>query len=175
MTKKQKRWLALGGVALAVGLLAWAFWPRTFAQTVGEGYDPSQIWEMQVTLNDVADPDRSRAVVLSAGDPALEEALSILNGQRYRPIYHWGAITGKSVPLDYYIAGFLVFDKEGDGYPASFFYFSGNREAVLSRLDGEGRSYRVEQAFQQELLDLLLAQPYTQKNPVEQEEPMTVS
>lgn len=59
MTKKQKRWLALGGVALAVGLLAWAFWPRTFAQTVGEGYDPSQIWEMQVTLNDVADPDRS--------------------------------------------------------------------------------------------------------------------
>ena len=47
MTKKQKRWLALGGVALAVGLLAWAFWPRTFAQTVGEGYDPSQIWEMQ--------------------------------------------------------------------------------------------------------------------------------
>ncbi len=38
-------------------------WPRTFAQTVGEGYDPSQIWEMQVTLNDVADPDRSRAVV----------------------------------------------------------------------------------------------------------------
>ena len=175
MTKKQKRWLALGGVALAVGLLAWAFWPRTFAQTVGEGYDPSQIWEMQVTLNDVADPDRSRAVVLSAGDPALEEALSILNGQRYRPIYHWGAITGKSVPLDYYIAGFLVFEKEGDGYPASFFYFSGNREAVLSRLDGEGRSYRVEQAFQQELLDLLLAQPYTQKNPVEQEEPMTVS
>ena len=113
--------------------------------------------------------------VLSAGDPALEEALSILNGQRYRPIYHWGAITGKSVPLDYYIAGFLVFEKEGDGYPASFFYFSGNREAVLSRLDGEGRSYRVEQAFQQELLDLLLAQPYTQKNPVEQEEPMTVS
>lgn len=47
---------------------------------MGEGYDPSQIWEMQVTLNDVADPDRSRAVVLSAGDPALEEALSILNG-----------------------------------------------------------------------------------------------
>ena len=175
MTKKQKRWLALGGAALAVGLLAWAFWPRTFAQTVGEGYDPSQIWEMQVTLNDVADPDLSRAVVLSAGDPALEEALSILNGQRYRPIYHWGAITGKSVPLDYYITGFLVFEKEGDGYPASFFYFSGNREAVLSRLDGEGRSYRVEQAFQQELLDLLLAQPYTQKNPVEQEEPMTVS
>lgn len=175
MTKKQKRWLALGGVALAVGLLAWAFWPRTFAQTVGEGYDPSQIWEMQVTLNDVADPDRSRSVVLSAGDPALEEALSILNGQRYRPIYHWGAITGKSVPLDYYIAGFLVFEKEGDGYPASFFYFSGNREAVLSRLGGEDRSYRVEQAFQQELLDLLLAQPYTQKNPVEQEEPMTVS
>ncbi len=39
---------------------------------------------------------------------------------------------------------------------------------MLSRLDGEGRSYRVEQAFQQELLDLLLAQPYTQKNPVEQ-------
>ena len=34
---------------------------------------------------------------------------------------------------------------------------------------------KVEQAFQQELLDLLLAQPYTQKNPVEQEEPMTVS
>ena len=67
MTKKQKRWLALGGAALAVGLLAWAFWPRTFAQTVGEGYDPSQIWEMQVTLNDVADPDRSRSVVLSAG------------------------------------------------------------------------------------------------------------
>ena len=48
-------------------------------------------------------------------------------------------------------------------------------QAVLSRLGGEDRSYRVEQAFQQELLDLLLAQPYTQKNPVEQEEPMTVS
>ena len=113
MTKKQKRWLALGGAALAVGLLAWAFWPRTFAQTVGEGYDPSQIWEMQVTLNDVADPDRSRAVVLSAGDPALEEALSILNSQRYRPIYHWGAITGKSVPLDYYITGSLCLKRKG--------------------------------------------------------------
>ena len=143
MTKKQKRWLALGGAALAVGLLAWAFWPRTFAQTVGEGYDPSQIWEMQVTLNDVADPDRSRSVVLSAGDPALEEALSILNGQRYRPIYHWGAITGKSVPLDYYIAGFLVFEKEGDGYPASFFSAEIGRRCCpgwAERTEATGRS-----------------------------------
>lgn len=95
MTKKQKRWLALGGVALAVGLLAWAFWPRTFAQTVGEGYDPSQIWEMQVTLNDVADPDRSRAVVLSAGDPALEEALSILNGPAVSSHLPLGSDNGK--------------------------------------------------------------------------------
>lgn len=62
---------------------------------MGEGYDPSQIWEMQVTLNDVADPDRSRAVVLSAGDPALEEALSILNGPAVSSHLPLGSDNGK--------------------------------------------------------------------------------
>lgn len=68
-----------------------------------------------------------------------------------------------------------MFEKEGDGYPASFFYFSRKSGGGAVPAGWRGQKLPVEQAFQQELLDLLLAQPYTQKNPVEQEEPMTVS
>ena len=106
-------------------------------------------------------------MVLSGEDPAAQELLALLGSQTYDVGYEVGAIEGHAVPLDYTITLILTMEPEEEGASAPFLYFDGSDEATMDGLDKAAGSngwvrthYRVDLAFQQEILDLLLAQPY---------------
>ena len=90
------------------------------------------------------------------------ELLALLEGQRYRPVYHnpWGAISGHPVALDYAIYGVFVFQGEDGGVSVPF-YFDGYREVSIGSGGPFRKGYRLDPAVQQAVLDLLLAQPDT--------------
>ena len=96
-----------------------------------------------------------------------QELLALLGSQTYDVGYEVGAIEGHAVPLDYTITLILTMEPEEEGASAPFLYFDGSDEATMDGLDKAAGSngwvrthYRVDLAFQQEILDLLLAQPY---------------
>ncbi|MFQ9411488.1 MAG: hypothetical protein ACLR1T_11145 [Evtepia gabavorous] len=95
-------------------------------------------------------------------DPATGDLLALLEGQRYRPVYHnpWGAISGHPVALDYAIYGVFVFQGEDGGVSVPF-YFDGYREVSIGSGGPFRKGYRLDPAVQQAVLDLLLAQPDT--------------
>lgn len=170
MTKRNNGALAIGIVIVIVAALVAIFTQsRTFAQAMGQGYAPEKVDSVRVYLNAMDHDIPSREVVLSGEDPAAQELLALLGSQTYDVGYEVGAIEGHAVPLDYTITLILTMEPESEeeGASAAFLYFDGSDEATMDGLDRAAGSngwvrthYRVDLAFQQEVLDLLLAQPY---------------
>lgn len=163
MPSKTKKILALVLVLAALAVVLFLLLrPRTFPQTMGRDYDPDRLREISVYLTQT-ESGQSREITLSPEDPAAEELLALLNSWTYSPVYHFGVNTGHSIALDYYGSVFLIFEKQEDGYPAGAFYFDGYPEIQTSGTGGHRGSYRLSKDQQQQLLDLLLAQPYTEE------------
>lgn len=168
MTKRNNGALAIGIVIVIVAALVAIFTQsRTFAQAMGQDYAPEKVDSIHVYLQAMGHDAPSREVVLSGEDPAAQELLALLGSQTYDVGYEVGAIEGHAVPLDYTITLILTMEPEEEGASASFLYFDGSDEATMDGLDKAAGSngwvrthYRVDLAFQQEILDLLLAQPY---------------
>ena len=63
--------------------------------------------------------------------------------------------------LDYVVMGvYLVGDPYGGGRPGARFFLDGSGIAQAGQ-GGDLKDYRMDPALQQEILDLLLEQPYT--------------
>lgn len=170
MTKRNNGALAIGIVIVIVAALVAIFTQsRTFAQAMGQGYAPEKVDSVRVYLQAMGHDAPSREVVLSGEDPAAQELLALLGSQTYDVGYEVGAIEGHAVPLDYTITLILTMEPEleEEGVSSAFLYFDGSDEATMDGLDRAAGSngwvrthYQADPAFQQEILDLLLAQPY---------------
>ena len=153
MNPRTKRTLIVTVVVVLVTALVWFLYPRSFAQAMGRTFDRESTCTVQAVLRKGG--SSMIEVTLSFEDPAYGELMALLESKKYvcTPGREWQEVT-----LDYSVT--LAFGREGGdncldftGEDAMRFYGSHEKE----------RWYRVSgaQAFQQEILDLLLAQPYT--------------
>lgn len=101
MKKQTSGALAIGVVVVVVAALLAIFnQSRTFAQTMGQDYDPGQVQAIHVALY-APDDAQSRRVTLSPTDPAAQELLTLLGSQMYDVVYSFGTVSGGySGPMD---------------------------------------------------------------------------
>lgn len=165
MTKRRRRAVVIAVVIvlLAAVILTVAYYPRSFAQAVGGSYDPAKtpqengLQEVHVFLSGVT-VDETRELHLDPDDPAAAELTALLDSQSWRPVY---PEVGRQVELDYVVMGvYLVGDPYGGGRPGARFFLDGSGIAQAGQ-GGDLKDYRMDPALQQEILDLLLEQPYT--------------
>ncbi|HIY06342.1 MAG TPA: hypothetical protein H9844_04595 [Candidatus Evtepia faecigallinarum] len=165
MTKRRRRVVVIAVVIvlLAAVILTVAYFPRSFAQAVGGSYDPAKtpqengLQEVYVILSGVT-VDETRELHLDPDDPAAAELTALLDSQSWRPVY---PEVGRQVELDYVVMGvYLVGDPYGGGRPGARFFLDGSGIAQAGQ-GGDLKDYRMDPALQQEILDLLLEQPYT--------------
>lgn len=165
MTKRRRRAVVIAVVIvlLAAVILTVAYFPRSFAQAVGGSYDPAKtpqengLQEVYIILSGVT-VDETRELHLDPDDPAAAELTALLDSQSWRPVY---PEVGRQVELDYVVMGvYLVGDPYGGGRPGARFFLDGSGIAQAGQ-GGDLKDYRMDPALQQEILDLLLAQPYT--------------
>ncbi|MCI5499716.1 MAG: hypothetical protein MR419_09345 [Clostridiales bacterium] len=158
-TKKRLCVVILLAVA-ATAVLFLLFRPRTFAQTMGPDYDPRQIQEITASLSPVKRDEPSRHVILAPGDPATKEFLTLLESHTYPPVY--SDVGGHPVTLDYKVTLFIPFQEETGS--AAFLSFTGNPQIQIFVFGTTSAgTYKLSEAAQQELLDLLLKQPYEEQ------------
>lgn len=165
MTKRRRRVVVIAVVIvlLAAVILTVAYFPRSFAQAVGGSYDPAKtpqengLQEVYVILSGVT-VDETRELHLDPDDPAAAELTALLDSQSWRPVY---PEVGRQVELDYVVMGvYLVGDPYGGGRPGARFFLDGSGIAQAGQ-GGDLKDYRMDPALQQQILDLLLEQPYT--------------
>ena len=165
MTKRRRRAVVIAVVIvlLVAVILTVAYFPRSFAQAVGGSYDPAKtpqengLQEVYVILSGVT-VDETRELHLDPDDPAAAELTALLDSQSWRPVY---PEVGRQVELDYVVMGvYLVGDPYGGGRPGARFFLDGSGIAQAGQ-GGDLKDYRMDPALQQEILDLLLEQPYT--------------
>lgn len=161
--KRQGILIAVVVVLLAVVVGTVAYYPRTFAQTVKGSYDPARtpqengLQELHVFLSSVA-VDETRELHLNPDDPAVAEMTALLDSQSWRPVYFAGA---RQTGMDYMVmASYVMADGQGGGAPAARVLLDGSKIAQVG-LGPDVKDYRMDPALQQQILDLLLEQPYT--------------
>ena len=165
MTKRRRRAVVIAVVIvlLVAVILTVAYFPRSFAQAVGGSYDPAKtpqengLQEVYIILSGVT-VDETRELHIDPDDPAAAELTALLDSQSWRPVY---PEVGRQVELDYVVMGvYLVGDPYGGGRPGARFFLDGSGIAQAGQ-GGDLKDYRMDPALQQEILDLLLEQPYT--------------
>lgn len=165
MTKRRRRVVVIAVVIvlLAAVILTVAYYPRSFAQAVGGSYDPAKtpqengLQGVHIILSGVT-ADETRELHLAPDDPAVAEVTALLDSQSWRPVY---PEVGRQVELDYVVMGvYLVGDPYGGGRPGARFFLDGSGIAQAGQ-GGDLKDYRMDPALQQQILDLLLEQPYT--------------
>lgn len=165
MTKRRRRVVVIAVVIvlLVAVILTVAYYPRSFAQAVGGSYDPAKtpqengLQEVYIILSGVT-VDETRELHLDPDDPAAAELTALLDSQSWRPVY---PEVGRQMELDYVVMGvYLVGDPYGGGRPGARFFLDGSGIAQAGQ-GGDLKDYRMDPALQQEILDLLLEQPYT--------------
>lgn len=165
MTKRRRRAVVIAVVIvlLVAVILTVAYYPRSFAQAVGGSYDPAKtsqengLQEVHIILSGVT-VDETRELHIDPDDPAAAELTALLDSQSWRPVY---PEVGRQVELDYVVMGvYLVGDPYGGGRPGARFFLDGSGIAQAGQ-GGDLKDYRMDPALQQQILDLLLEQPYT--------------
>ena len=165
MTKRRRRVVVIAVVIvlLAAVILTVAYYPRSFAQAVGGSYDPAKtsqengLQEVYVILSGIT-VDETRELHIDPDDPAAAELTALLDSQSWRPVY---PEVGRQVELDHVVMGvYLVGDPYGGGRPGARFFLDGSGIAQAGQ-GGDLKDYRMDPALQQQILDLLLEQPYT--------------
>ena len=118
--------LAIGVVVVVVAALLAIFnQSRTFAQTMGQDYDPGQIQAIHVALY-APDDAQSRQVTLSPTDPAAQELLTLLGSQMYDVVYSFGTVSGGySAPYGYLANLAIRLPEKGIGYSWASITLSG--------------------------------------------------
>lgn len=155
MSKRTKTvWVLV--LAACIAFLCWAFYPRTFERALGG--PTHMITRIEATLTpDPTGQSRQEyySVTLTPDDKDFESLLYLLGNRRYIPLYPSGG--SRFITMDYIVdIGFCLADINGpDAYRVSGIHLTGDQSIQIGR-----RDYRTSgsEAFQQEVLDLLLAQ-----------------
>lgn len=166
MTKRKRRGILIAAAVVLLAVVAGtvACFPRTFAQAVGGSYDPAKtpqengLQELHVFLSGVT-ADGTRELHLAPDDPAVAEVTALLDSQSWRPAYPTGA---RQIGVDYVVMAsyVMVGDGQEGGVPAARVLLDGSRIAQAG-VGADLKDYRMDPALQQEILDILLEQPYT--------------
>ena len=148
MNVRTKRIIAVFELVIVIALIAWALCPRSIDQALG--IDREAVTQVHVTLTG---QEETREVTLNPDDPAYGELLALLEEQTYIPLYL--DKDNRSVILDY--EGNLTFYQGEAAYGMTF---SGDKPIWFVGSGMRDRSFRTAggEAFQQEILDFLLAQ-----------------
>lgn len=152
--RSTKHKIAIVEIVIVVLLAVWLFFPKNFQKAMGYDFDPEQVTAVTALL---AAGEEERTVDLSPADPAFEELMTLLESSRYRAQGVGGQDQGQG--QDYRVT--LTFRQNAQTYTLSF---AGGEQMDFHGSGEEGsRAFRTSdnQAFQQEILDVLLAQPYT--------------
>ena len=155
MKKRTSGALAIGVVVVVVAALLAIFnQSRTFAQAMGQDYDPGQVQAIHVALY-APDDAQSRRVTLSPTDPAAQELLTLLGSQMYDVVYSFGTVSGGySAPYGYLANLAIRLPEKGTGYSWASITLSGEPQLQISGPYQPGyQTYRADPAVQ-------LAQPY---------------
>ena len=131
MKKQTSGALAIGVVVVVVAALLAIFnQSRTFAQTMGQDYDPGQVQAIHVALY-APDDAQSRQVTLSPTDPAAQELLTLLGSQMYDVVYSFGTVSGGySAPYGYLANLAIRLPEKGTGYSWASITLSGGAPAA---------------------------------------------
>ena len=133
MKKRTSGALAIGVVVVVVAALLAIFnQSRTFAQTMGQDYDPGQVQAIHVALY-APDDAQSRQVTLSPTDPAAQELLTLLGSQMYDVVYSLGTVSGGySAPYGYLANLAIRLPEKGTGYSWASITLSGEPQLQIS-------------------------------------------
>ena len=151
MSKRRKVALAVP-LVLCAAVLLWAFLPRSFQQA---SHVPlKQVTRIGVCLHPTKVPTEGYYTLsLLPEDPAFKQLLELLESKKYFPMVPGNR--GRLLLLDYHVSiDFLLTDRDG-AYWGFGTYFTGDQPIQIGQ-----RDYTVSgsKAFQQAVLDLLLAQ-----------------
>lgn len=160
MNPRTKRTLILIAVLalLVTAVTLWVKTPRTFDQAMGGSFDRARVDQIHAFVCTVSGTE-IREVVLTPDDPAYEELWALLDGQGYYPALE--KIHGQQMQLEYYSYISCWIQKDEVIVPwhvdipgSRYMQFLGmNRDRHFSPSGGL--------EFQQDVIDFLLAQPYT--------------
>ena len=159
MNPRTKRTMTIAVVVVLLAALVWYLYPRSFAQAMGKNFDWEEVQQIQVYLvsTDFANGE-TREIFLYTDDPAYEELRTLLDSQKYNP--PMGEVYGQAMQLEYY-AYFTFSAQKEDGWFGRTLVIPGARN--IQFLPGDGRFFSPSGGleFQQDVIDLLLAQPCT--------------
>lgn len=159
MNPRTKRNLILGAVLviLVTAVILWAKTPRTFDQAMGGGFDRTRVDQVHAFVPTVRGGDETHEVILSPKDPTYEELWALLDSQEYYPVME--RVDGQQMQLEHY--AFLAFRiPEEEGWSSWPVDIPGSR--YIQFLGGSGNHHFSPSGgleFQQDVIDLLLAQP----------------
>lgn len=152
MNVRTKRIVAVFELVIVIALILWFLCPRGIDQALG--IDQEAVTQVHVTLTGAGEKEGdNRELTLTPDDPAYGELMTLLSYQKYIPLYL--DKDNRAVTLDYEVT--LTF-LQGEG--AYSMTFSGDKPIWFVGSGMRDRSFRTSggEAFQQEILDFLLAQ-----------------
>ena len=163
MTKRNNAALAIGIILVIVAALVAIFnQSRTFPQIMGQSYASAKVESIHIYLSPMQNGLPTRELTLTQEDPAAQDLLNLLGGQVYDVWYDVGAGEGHQILLDYTVYMTLSMEQA-----MATVALDGSKYMDIDGLDRGSWNgnwvrthYRADLAFQQEVLDLLLAQPY---------------
>ena len=147
-------------VLLVAAVILWAKTPRTFEQAMGNGFDRIRVDQVHAFVPTVRGGEAdTHEVTLYPEDPAYEELWTLLDEQEFYPAMR--KVQSQQMQLDHYAYLSFLIQEEDSWYswrvdmPGSrYIQFLGyNKSRHFSPSGGLD--------FQQDVIDLLLAQPYT--------------
>lgn len=168
MTKRNNAALAIAIILVIVAALVAIFnQSRTFPQIMGQSYASAKVESIHIYLSPMQNGLPTRELTLTQEDPAAQDLLNLLGGQVYDVWYDVGAGEGHQILLDYTVYMTLSMEPEGEAQAMATVALDGSKYMDIDGLDRGSWNgnwvrthYRADLAFQQEVLDLLLAQPY---------------
>lgn len=133
--------------ALALGL--WFLIPRSLDQALGQGFQRDEVYSVQALL---MNQEETRSIVLTPSDPVYADLMALLDKQRYLPAFPREV---QDLRLSHHVT--LAFASNGQDHCIDL---TGEAPMRFSGSDVQTRWFRSAQgqAFQQAVLDLLLAQ-----------------
>ena len=157
MTKRNNAALAIGIILVIVAALVAIFnQSRTFPQIMGQSYASAKVESIHIYLSPMQNGLPTRELTLTQEDPAAQDLLNLV-----------GAGEGHQILLDYTVYMTLSMEPEGEAQAMATVALDGSKYMDIDGLDRGSWNgnwvrthYRADLAFQQEVLDLLLAQPY---------------
>ena len=156
-------------IVVAAALVAIFHQSRTFPQLVGQSYAPDKVESIHIYLSPMHNGLPTRELTLTQEDSAAQDLLDLLGSQVYDVWYDVDSGEGHQILLDYTVYMVLYMEPEGEEQTVATVSMDGSAYMDTDALGPGGWSsnsnwvrthYQADPAFQQEILDLLLAESF---------------